>query len=192
MSAGRGRRAHRRPRAARPAAGGRAACSGVGWDEFAEIRLRLRARQRHGLVLEVDRDLAVVQVLRAPRASPRPAPGSRFAGRAAADPGRARAGWAGSATAAASRSTAGRRCSATADRRRRRPPAQPRPRATARREPVLTGVSAIDALTTLVRGQKLPVFSVAGLPHLELATQIAAQATRRRRAVLRGLRRAWA
>ena len=49
---------------------------------------------------------------------------------------------------------------------RREPPA----------EPVLTGVSAIDALTTLVRGQKLPVFSVAGLPHLELATQIAAQA----------------
>jgi V/A-type H+-transporting ATPase subunit B len=41
---------------------------------------------------------------------------------------------------------------------------------------VLTGVSAIDALTTLVRGQKLPVFSVAGLPHLQLATQIAAQA----------------
>ena len=35
----------------------------------------------------------------------------------------------------------------------------------------------IDALTTLVRGQKLPLFSVAGLPHLELATQIAAQAT---------------
>ena len=45
------------------------------------------------------------------------------------------------------------------------------------REPVLTGVSAIDALTTLVRGQKLPIFSVAGLPHLELATQVAAHAT---------------
>ncbi|GAA2258708.1 hypothetical protein GCM10010145_34240 [Streptomyces ruber] len=44
-------------------------------------------------------------------------------------------------------------------------------------EPVLTGISAIDALTTLVRGQKLPVFSVAGLPHLELATQIAARST---------------
>jgi V/A-type H+-transporting ATPase subunit B len=42
---------------------------------------------------------------------------------------------------------------------------------------VLTGISAIDALTTLVRGQKLPIFSVAGLPHLELAAQIAAQAT---------------
>jgi V/A-type H+-transporting ATPase subunit B len=42
---------------------------------------------------------------------------------------------------------------------------------------VLTGISAVDALTTLVRGQKLPVFSAAGLPHLELASQIAAQAT---------------
>ncbi len=44
-------------------------------------------------------------------------------------------------------------------------------------DPVLTGVGAVDALTTLVRGQKLPVFSVAGLPHLELAAQIAAQST---------------
>jgi len=35
----------------------------------------------------------------------------------------------------------------------------------------------IDALTTLARGQKLPVFSVAGLPHLDLAAQIAAQAS---------------
>ena len=44
-------------------------------------------------------------------------------------------------------------------------------------EPVLTGISVIDALTTLVRGQKLSVFSVAGLPHLELAAQLAAQAS---------------
>jgi V/A-type H+-transporting ATPase subunit B len=44
------------------------------------------------------------------------------------------------------------------------------------RDPILTGISVIDALTTLVRGQKLPVFSSAGLPHLELAAQIAAQA----------------
>ncbi|WUU35233.1 hypothetical protein OG850_45390 [Streptomyces pseudovenezuelae] len=41
---------------------------------------------------------------------------------------------------------------------------------------MLTGISAVDALTTLVRGQKLPVFSAAGLPHLEPAAQIAAQA----------------
>ena len=45
-------------------------------------------------------------------------------------------------------------------------------------DPILTGVSAIDGLATLVRGQKLPIFSVGGLPHLELAAQIAAQATR--------------
>jgi V/A-type H+-transporting ATPase subunit B len=44
-------------------------------------------------------------------------------------------------------------------------------------DPVITGVSAIDGLATLVRGQKLPIFSGAGLPHLELATQIAAQAS---------------
>jgi V/A-type H+-transporting ATPase subunit B len=39
-----------------------------------------------------------------------------------------------------------------------------------------TGVSAIDGLNTLVRGQKLPIFSSAGLPHARLAAQIARQA----------------
>jgi V/A-type H+-transporting ATPase subunit B len=39
-----------------------------------------------------------------------------------------------------------------------------------------TGVSAIDGMNTLVRGQKLPIFSGAGLPHNELAAQIARQA----------------
>ena len=39
-----------------------------------------------------------------------------------------------------------------------------------------TGISAIDGLNTLVRGQKLPVFSMSGLPHAELAAQIARQA----------------
>jgi V/A-type H+/Na+-transporting ATPase subunit B len=37
---------------------------------------------------------------------------------------------------------------------------------------IQTGVSSIDALTTLIRGQKLPIFSGAGLPHNELAVQI--------------------
>ncbi|MCI8911207.1 MAG: V-type ATP synthase subunit B [Clostridia bacterium] len=41
---------------------------------------------------------------------------------------------------------------------------------------IQTGISAIDGLNTLVRGQKLPVFSVSGLPHAELAAQIARQA----------------
>jgi V/A-type H+-transporting ATPase subunit B len=41
---------------------------------------------------------------------------------------------------------------------------------------IQTGISAIDGLNTLVRGQKLPVFSGSGLPHSELAAQIARQA----------------
>lgn len=39
-----------------------------------------------------------------------------------------------------------------------------------------TGVSAIDGLNTLVRGQKLPIFSASGLPHAQLAAQLARQA----------------
>lgn len=42
---------------------------------------------------------------------------------------------------------------------------------------VQTGVSTIDCMTTLVRGQKLPIFSMAGLPHNELAAQIVRQAS---------------
>ncbi len=41
---------------------------------------------------------------------------------------------------------------------------------------IQTGVSAIDGLNTLVRGQKLPIFSGSGLPHSQLAAQIARQA----------------
>lgn len=41
---------------------------------------------------------------------------------------------------------------------------------------IQTGISAIDGLNTLVRGQKLPIFSGSGLPHSQLAAQIARQA----------------
>ena len=41
---------------------------------------------------------------------------------------------------------------------------------------IQTGVSSIDGLNTLVRGQKLPIFSASGLPHAQLAAQIARQA----------------
>ena len=41
---------------------------------------------------------------------------------------------------------------------------------------IQTGLSAIDGLNTLVRGQKLPIFSASGLPHAQLAAQIARQA----------------
>ena len=42
---------------------------------------------------------------------------------------------------------------------------------------IQTGISTIDLLNTLVRGQKLPIFSASGLPHSRLAAQIARQAT---------------
>lgn len=42
---------------------------------------------------------------------------------------------------------------------------------------IRTGISAIDCLTTLIRGQKLPIFSGNGLPHDELAAQIVEQAS---------------
>jgi len=41
---------------------------------------------------------------------------------------------------------------------------------------IKTGISSIDGLTTLIRGQKLPIFSGAGMPHNELAVQIVKQA----------------
>jgi len=147
---------------------------GIGWDEFATIRLA-SGEIRHGLVLEVDGDLAVVQV---------------FEGTEGIEPAGTRVSFAGEPLRIpVGEGWLGRVCNGRGEPvdggppvfgvrtapvnghplnpTRREPPA----------EPVITGISAIDALTTLVRGQKLPVFSVAGLPHLELAAQIAAQAS---------------
>jgi V/A-type H+/Na+-transporting ATPase subunit B len=148
--------------------------SGVGWDEFADVRLGT-GEVRHGLVLEVDADLAVVQVLEGTGGIRPGATGVTFAGEPLHIPvgeawlGRVCNGRGqpvdggppilGTSTAP----VAGSPLNPVS----REPPA----------EPVLTGVSAVDALTTLVRGQKLPVFSLPGLPHLELAGQIAAQAS---------------
>lgn len=53
-------------------------------------------------------------------------------------------------------------------------------------ESIQTGISAIDGLNTLVRGQKLPIFSAAGLPASELAAQITAQARVRGRGPAEG------
>ncbi len=45
------------------------------------------------------------------------------------------------------------------------------------RDYIQTGISAIDGMNTLLRGQKLPIFSGAGMPHDQLAAQIVRQAT---------------
>jgi V/A-type H+-transporting ATPase subunit B len=147
--------------------------STVGWDEFATVRVG--GEIRHALVLEVDRDLAVLQVLEGtdginPAATtvafdgaPLEIPvGSSWLGRMCNGRGEPLDGGP-PVLGSIRRPVAGLPLNPTM----REPPEQP----------VLTGVSAIDGLTTLVRGQKLPIFSVAGLPHLELAAQIAAQAT---------------
>jgi len=148
--------------------------SGVGWDEFATIRMD-SGEYRHGLVLEVDRDLAVVQVLEGTGGMAPAATRIAFSGSPLRIP--VGTGWLGrvcngrgdpvdggpAITGDVSMPVAG----APINPMLREPPA----------EPVLTGISVIDALTTVVRGQKLPIFSVAGLPHLELAAQLAAQAS---------------
>jgi len=148
--------------------------SGVGWDEFVRIRMA-SGEQRHGLVLEVDRDVAVVEVLEGVSGMDATGTEIGFDGRPLEIP--VGSAWLGRVCNGRGEPVdggppiLGRRTAAIAGNplnpTRREPPA----------EPVLTGVSVIDALTTLVRGQKLPVFSLPGLPHLELATQIAAQAT---------------
>jgi V/A-type H+-transporting ATPase subunit B len=147
---------------------------GVGWDE--SVRLRSRSGDtRAGTVLEVDRDLAVVQVLEGTQGLDLEGTTVGFAGEVLHVPvgdawlgrvcnGRGEPLDGGPPVLAGTRAAVGGQ---PINPTLREPP----------RDPVMTGVSVVDALTTLVRGQKLPVFSVAGLPHLQLATQIAAQAS---------------
>ena len=152
--------------------------TGVGWDEFATVRsadVDGVEDVRHGLVLEVDGDLAVVQVLQGTDRLGTRSTRVAFSGRPLRVPvgpawlgrvcnGRGEPVDGGPPILATTTAPVG---GLPLNPTHREPPA----------EPILTGISAIDALTTLVRGQKLPIFSVAGLPHLELAAQVAAQAT---------------
>ena len=148
--------------------------SGVGWDEYARVRLP-SGEVRSGLVLEVHRDLAVVQVLQGTEGLDLDGTAVSFLGEALTVP--VGDGWLGRTCNGRGEPLDGGPPVMGVQRRpvsgwplnptHRQPPA----------DPVLTGVSGIDALTLLVRGQKLPLFSVAGLPHLELAAQIAAHAS---------------
>jgi V/A-type H+-transporting ATPase subunit B len=146
---------------------------GVGWDEFVEIHLG-GGEIRHGVAVETGEDVAIVQVLE---------------GTEGISPARATVAFTGSPLQIpAGDDWLGRACNGRGEPIDGGPPVtgaalsdvngspmNPLARDVPR-DPVLTGVSTIDALTTVVRGQKLPIFSVGGLPHLELATQIAAQA----------------
>src|ERR1039457_865447 len=147
--------------------------SGVGWDEDATITLDT-GEQRHGVVLDVSNDLAVVQV---------------FEGTSGISLDNVRVAFSGTPMRVpVGPQWLGRVCHGRGEPIDGGPPARGHhlvavsgvPINPAARQlpqdPIVTGISAIDGLTTLVRGQKLPIFSVGGLPHLELAAQIAAQA----------------
>ena len=148
--------------------------TGVGWDEGVEVHLE-SGEVRHGVVLDAHEDLAVVQVFEGTQGLGRDGARVVFAGSPQQIPvGDA---WLGRVCNGRGepidggppifgeevRAIEGAAISPAA----RVPPA----------DPIVTGVSAVDALATLVRGQKLPVFSTGGLPHLDLAIQIAAHAS---------------
>lgn len=131
-------------------------------------------KMRWGQVLEVDRDLGIIQV---------------FAGTSGLDLHRTRLRFTGDvARLDASLSLLGRTLNGLGSPIDGGPPILPDAslpinglpiNPAARRQPsefIQTGISAIDGLNTLTRGQKLPIFSGAGLPANELAAQIAAQA----------------
>lgn len=147
--------------------------AGVGYDETAEIRLASGER-RHGVVLEVSEDLAVVEVLEGTDGIGTTGTRVSFSGAPLRIP--VGEGWLGRVCNGRGEPIdGGPPVVGEEEREVAGAPINPARRTTPH-DPVLTGVSAIDGLATLVRGQKLPVFSVGGLPHLELAAQIAAQA----------------
>ena len=145
---------------------------GVGWDEEVVVH-GADGSTRHGVVIDVDGDLAIVEVYEGTRGLGVADNVVAFTGSPMQIPVTER--W------------LGRTCNGRGVPLDGGPPiraAHTRPVSgsgmnPARRDvpsdPVITGVSAIDGLTTLVRGQKLPIFSVGGLPHLDLAIQVAAQ-----------------
>lgn len=149
---------------------------GVGWDEFAEIEAP-DGGVRHGLVLEIDRDLATLQVLEPTSGLALGGLEVRFEGQPLHIP--VGSGWLGRVcNGRGAPLDSGPPVSGTVYRPISGWPLNPVYREPPE-EPVITGISAVDALMTLVKGQKLPIFSVPGLAHLDLATQIAAQATSR-------------
>jgi V/A-type H+-transporting ATPase subunit B len=147
---------------------------GVGWDEVAEVRSD-SGETRHGVVLEVSDDLAVVEVQEGTASLGVHGLRVGFSGSTFRIP--VGAGWLGRICDGRGRPLDGGP-PVVAERMRAvgGAPINPAARATPV-ESITTGVSAVDGLATLVRGQKLPIFSVGGLPHLELAAHITANAS---------------
>jgi V/A-type H+-transporting ATPase subunit B len=147
---------------------------GIGWDDYVEIHMA-DGQTRHGVVIDVDEDLAIVEVFEGTSGIGTTGNRVAFSGSPLHIPVTER--WLGRISNGRGAPLDGGPAVVGSQ---RRPVAGSVINPAHRDVPsdaVLTGVSAIDGLATLVRGQKLPVFSVGGLPHLELAIQIAANAT---------------
>ncbi len=146
---------------------------GVKYDEIVEIRQE-NGEVRTGRVLEVNRDKALVQLFEPAQGIQMSTVKARFLGR--------------SLSLDVSEEMLGRVFDGMGKPRDGGAPIIPEMKLDINGRPInpvardypnefiQTGVSAIDGLNTLVRGQKLPVFSMSGLPHAELAAQIARQA----------------
>ncbi len=145
----------------------------VGWDEH--VRLRLPdGSMRGGVVIDVERDLALVEVFEGTDGIGLTGNSVAFTGAPLRIPVTDR--WLGRIANGRGEPLDGGPPVMSSVRRPVSGSAINPARRAVPRDPVITGVSVVDGLTTLVRGQKLPIFSVGGLPHLELAIQIAAQA----------------
>ena len=146
---------------------------GVKYNELVEIKQN-NGEIRRGKVLEVNRDKALVQLFESSQGLQIATSKARFLGH--------------SLELAVSEDMLGRVFDGMGNRRDGGAPVIAAKRMDVNGEPInpaardypnefiQTGISAIDGLNTLVRGQKLPVFSMSGLPHAELAAQIARQA----------------
>lgn len=146
---------------------------GVKYNEMVEI-VAADGTIRRGKVLEINRDKALVQLFEPSQGIQMSSSRARFLGK--------------SMELAVSEDMLGRVFDGIGNPRDGGAPVIPEDRLDVNGQPInpaardypdefiQTGVSAIDGLNTLVRGQKLPVFSVSGLPHAELAAQIARQA----------------
>ncbi|MEO0020288.1 MAG: V-type ATP synthase subunit B [candidate division WOR-3 bacterium] len=147
--------------------------SGVKYSELVEITLP-NGERRRGQVLEVEKDKALIQVFEGTRGIDVPEARVRFLAKGI--------------EIALSEEILGRVFDGLGEPRDGGPKIIPKRRADINGAPInpyareypnefiQTGVSAIDGLNTLVRGQKLPIFSGTGLPHNRLAAQIARQA----------------
>jgi V/A-type H+-transporting ATPase subunit B len=147
--------------------------AGVAYNEVVKIRTST-GEERTGQVLEVFENKAVVQVFEGTRGLDTKKTSARFIGE--------------TMKLGVSREIIGRVFDGTGNPLDNAPPIFSEERRDINGEPInpcareyprefiQTGISTIDGLNTLVRGQKLPIFSGAGLPHNEIAAQIARQA----------------